>query len=303
MKSVVDIKKIIFAVIVIIGLSQVVRIYGMSEYNIAIADAIMHVVVVCIIAVIAWYVYGIVLVHLINWFDDSVESGEESGLYPLFAIIGKLVIIVASIWYIMAYLGIDLLVILTSIGVVGLAITFGAQSTLSQFFSGLNLLMARPFKAGDVIRMNGDTTTYQVRKVRLMNTVLEEWDTKEPYIIPNNTIAGATINNVTGERRAFCASIFMDIHFKSDLDKAKELMLKAALETEHIILDGSRPYPEVTFVALGASTLKAKLAAYGDDFNINDAIISDLMENIAKELRDHDVGYAPPTRYDVHMVD
>lgn len=296
----VDLRKVAFAIILLIGISQCARVYGMSEYNIAVLESVTYIILVLIVAVIVWYVYRLAIERLLNWFDDSVDSGDKSGLYPLLSVLGTLFIALGSVWIIMSHMGIDLLVILTSAGIIGLAITFGAQSTLSQFFSGLNLLMSRPFKAGDVIRLNNTHITYRVRKIGLMNTILEEWDTNEPYTFPNNQLSGAIVNNVTGEQKAFCAIVFLDIHYMSDLVRVKELMTKAAEMTQHIILDGTKPYPEVSFVEMTTTHVKAKLSAYGNDFEHNGKVISDLTENIVTILKENDIGYSPP-RYDVKI--
>lgn len=297
----IDLRKVAFAVIILIGISYCARIYGLSEYKVAVLQSAMMIAIICIAAVVIWYVYKFLIVHLIRWFDDAAaDDGEQSGMYPLFSVLGKLIIAICAVWYIMSYLGIDLLVILTSAGIIGLAITFGAQSTLSQFFSGLNVLLARPFKAGDVIRLNYSPLTYRVRKVGLMNTTLEEWDTSEPYVVPNNVIAGATVNNVTGERRAFCALIYTDIYYEADLDRAKEIILKAAERTENIILDGSQPYPKVIYSTFDRSYLRSKLTVFGTDFDIHSPIISDLIQNIMEDLRENDIGFAN-TKYDVYM--
>lgn len=296
----VDIRKIAFSLILLIAVYYCARIYGMSEYNVAILQSIMVIALICIGAVIIWFVYKFLIIKLIGWVDESIDTGDKSSMYPLFAVLGRLMIAICAVWYIMSYLGVDLLVILTSAGIVGLAITFGAQSTLSQFFSGLNILMARPFKAGDVIRLNYSTMTYRVRKVGLMNTTLEEWDTSEPYVVPNNIIATATVNNVTGERKAFCALIYTDIYYEADLDKAKEIIKKAAERTENIILDGSHPYPSVTFTGHDHSYVASKLTIYGKDFDNHGPIVSDVIQHIIEDLRDNDIGFAN-SKFDIYM--
>lgn len=302
MRMAVDIRKIAFAIVLLIGLSQCARVYGLSEYGIAIVETLTYISVVIIAAIIIWYLYKFLMIEILDWLDDSITDGKKSGLFPLFSVMGTLVISISAVWMILSHLGIDLLVILTSAGIVGLAVTFGAQSTLSQFFSGLNILVSRPFKVGDVIRLDGSNVTYRVRKIGLMNSILEEWESTESYSFPNNKLSGAVVNNVTGEQKAFCAMIILDIHYKSDLGRAKELMIQAAENTEHIILDDTKPYPNVTFIDLNTTHVKAKLSAYGNDFEHNGKIISDLIEKMVILLRDNNVGYSPP-KYEIRMCD
>lgn len=298
----IDPRKVIFILIILIGLSQCARVYGMSERNIAVVEAITFVCLVLIGSVILLYLYRFAIVKVLDWFDDDIEDGKKSGLYPLLSVMGTMFIAIAAVWIIMAYFGMDMWVMITSAGIIGLAITFGAQSTLSQFFSGLNILMSRPFKAGDVIRLNNSHVTYTVRKIGLMTTILEEWETAEPYTFPNNQLSGAIINNVTGERKAFSSAVFLDIHYRSDLNLVKDLMLKAAEMTEHVITDGSKPMPSISFEGMTTTHVKAKLAFYGDDFQSHGEIISDVIQNVVQNLRDNDIGYSPP-RYDIKICE
>ena len=64
---------------------------------------------------------------------------------------------------ILATLGFNLYAIITGAGIAGLAVSLGAQSMLQQFFSGVTLLITRPFKPGDMIRLGTDAAMLRVR--------------------------------------------------------------------------------------------------------------------------------------------
>ena len=296
----VDLRKIAFAIIILIGLAQVVRVYGLSEHSIAMFESVSYVTMIIIAAAIALYVYRYAIVRILGWFDESVDDGHRSSLFPLLSVMGTLVITISCIWIIMSYLGIDILVILTSAGIVGLAITFGAQSTLSQFFSGLNILMSRPFKVGDVIRLNNTHITYRVKKIGLMNTVLEEWDSHEPYSFPNNQLSNSVVDNVTTENEMFWIVLYVDILYDSDLNLARDVMMNALKKSPRIVLDGSMPGPSVWFVDTTTTHVHTKVSCFGECFTDNSPIINGIVENLVIGLRDADIGFKP-IRYDVNV--
>ena len=296
----VDIRKIAFAIIILFGLSQAVRVYGLSEYSIYVFQTASNVMITVIIALIALFVYRLVLIKVLTWFDESVDDGSKSGLFPLLSVMGTLIITLACMWAVMTYLGIDILVILTSAGIIGLALTFGAQNTLSQFFSGLNILMSRPFKVGDVIRLNNTHITYRVKKIGLMNTILEEWDSREPYSFPNNQLSNSIVDNVTTENEMFWIVLYVDILYDSDLNLAREVMLNALNKAPRVVLDGSVPGPSVWFVDTTTTHVHTKVSCFGECFADNSPIINGIVENLVIGLRDANIGFKP-IRYDINV--
>ncbi len=77
----------------------------------------------------------------------------------------------------------------------GLVIAFAAQDTLSNFFSGIHLLLDRPFKLGDVIYME-EGKYWRVLNVGMRSTRLYSIFDHELIIMPNNAVANQKIINV-----------------------------------------------------------------------------------------------------------
>lgn len=274
-KFTVDFRKIIFIVIVIFGLTYCARIYGLSEQGVATLQTVLGVIITVIVATIVWYAYKLLMTYVLAWFDESVTDGKESSIYPLLSILGRVAIVMTTIIVIMSSLGVDLLVALTSAGIVGLAITFGAQSTLSQFFSGLNLLLARPFKAGDVIRLNDEDHKLKVVKVGLMNTVFQEWDNAQIFSMPNDTVASSTVANMTHEKGVYCMILNYDLHYRTDIQKAKDITIETVLKHPNVLKDKAHT-PEFEIEDFKFPALKIKITMYIDDFTRHDPICSEV---------------------------
>ena len=91
--------------------------------------------------------------------------------------------------------GIEITALLAGAGIMGIVIAFAAQDTLSNFFSGIHLLLDRPFKIGDVIYMEPGKY-WRVINVGMRSTRLYSIFDHELVIMPNNSVANQKIINI-----------------------------------------------------------------------------------------------------------
>jgi small conductance mechanosensitive channel len=102
---------------------------------------------------------------------------------------GNLVVNVIFVLMLLAIFGLDVRPILAGLGVVGLAIGFGAQSLVKDFVSGLFILAEDQYGIGDKIQIG--TFIGKVRKITLRSTVIEDENGAKCYV------ANGSIVNVT----------------------------------------------------------------------------------------------------------
>lgn len=110
--------------------------------------------------------------------------------------------------------------VLAIIGAAGFVVAFALQNSLSNFASGLLMLIYRPFDLGDVIKVAGSLGT--VESMNLLSTQLRTPD-NQLVIVPNNSVWGDVIVNMTGitERRV---DLVFAIGYNDDIDKAKKIL-------------------------------------------------------------------------------
>ena len=94
----------------------------------------------------------------------------------------------------LSQIGIELAPLLTGFGVAGVIIGFALQDTLSNFASGLMILIYRPYDVGDMVKVAGVQGT--VKDMSLVSTTVQTIDNQR-LVIPNNKIWGDVINNIT----------------------------------------------------------------------------------------------------------
>lgn len=120
-------------------------------------------------------------------------------------------------------LGMDITPLLTGAGIVGVAIGFGSQSLVKDFFAGFFILVENQFRVGDVIEIGGRAGV--VERINLKTTVLRATD-GSVFIIPNGEIT--SVKNMT---YAWSRAVLdIGVGYETDLDKALEILQKVGDE-------------------------------------------------------------------------
>ena len=110
--------------------------------------------------------------------------------------------------------------VLAIIGAAGFVIAFALQNSLSNFASGILMLIYRPFDIGNTINVAG--VLGKVESMNLLSTQLRTPDNQQ-VIVPNNSVWGDVITNVTGitQRRV---DLVFGIGYSDDIDKAQKIL-------------------------------------------------------------------------------
>ncbi|GHA52043.1 mechanosensitive ion channel domain-containing protein [Photobacterium aphoticum] len=130
------------------------------------------------------------------------------------------VVLCIGLLFALAQVGLDLTPILTGFGVAGVIIGFALQDTLSNFASGMMLLIYRPFDVDDFVEAGG--TSGKVSHMSLVSTTIKTFD-NQILIVPNSKIWGDTIKNITHERVRRVDMVF-GIGYSDDVEKAEKVL-------------------------------------------------------------------------------
>jgi small conductance mechanosensitive channel len=148
----------------------------------------------------------------------------------------------------LSQMGIRLGPLLAGLGIAGFIVGFALQDTLSNFASGIMILLYRPYDVGDLIDVAGVFGT--VNKMSLVSTSISTLD-NQMIVVPNNKIWGDVIKNVTAQNRRRVDMVF-GIAYNDDINKAEEI-LNDILKSHDKILD--HPEPMVRLHTLGESSV------------------------------------------------
>ena len=231
--------------------------------------------------------------------SDWLTVGKTDTQYgPLLEIIGSLLIIIFGITNFLSTYHVDFGVLLAGVGVVGLVFALAAQDTLSNFFSGILLLLDQGFKTGDMIYFND--TYCLIRDIGLRSTKIYDIVNHVMIITPNNSLANQNILNLTRPDRYYRIRIEVGVSYDSDPDQVEKLLLEVAEKNSDVEQNDPTRMPLVRFQDFGDSSLTFVLVAWINNVIKIRQINSDLHHQVFGKLKDAGVTIAFPQR-DVHI--
>jgi len=138
--------------------------------------------------------------------------------------------------------------VLAVIGAAGFVIAFALQNSLSNFASGILMMLYRPFDVGDAVDVGG--TQGKVESMNLLSTYIKSFDNKL-VIVPNNSVWGGVITNITGTDKRRVDMVF-GIGYQDDVDRAQRV-LEEIIDAHQLVLRD--PEPVVRLNELGESSV------------------------------------------------
>ncbi len=237
--------------------------------------------------------------YIVPLMSDWINIGKSDTQYgPLLDIIGSILIIVFGLTNFLSTFNVEFGVLVAGVGVVGLVIALAAQDTLSNFFSGILLLLDQGFKTGDMIYFND--TYCLIREIGLRSTKIYDIVNHVIIIIPNNALANQNILNLTKPDRYYRLRIEVGVSYDSNPDEVEAALLEVAKENPSIEQDDPTRKPLVRFQNFGDSTLNFALVAWIKNVIKMRQINSDLHHQVFAKLRAEKIVIAFPQR-DVHL--
>lgn len=178
------------------------------------------------------------------------------------------------------------------LGAAAFAVGFALQGSLSNFASGVMLIIFRPVKVGDFIEGAGQSGT--VEEVGIFVTVLNTPDNKVIYI-PNSKLMGDSIINYSVKDKRRVDMVF-GISYSDDIDKAKKVINQIISNDPRILKD---PAPQIVVSALADSSVNFNVRPW---VNSSDywGVYFDVTEAIKKSFDDHELSIPFPQR-DVYI--
>jgi potassium efflux system protein len=203
------------------------------------------------------------------------------------------VVAVGVIW-IFGFLGGDWSQIQWIVAALGVGIGFGLQEIVANFISGLIILFERPIRIGDVVTVGN--TDGVVTRIQIRATTIRNWDRKE-LLVPNKNFITQELLNWSLSDQTTRILLRVGIAYGSDVEKAMQIMERAAAEHPNILAD---PAPFVVFEEFGDNALLLSLRCFIGEIDYRLRTISDINLAIDKGMSMAGVEIAFPQR-DVHL--
>ncbi|MEW5559035.1 mechanosensitive channel MscK [Enterobacter asburiae] len=163
---------------------------------------------------------------------------------------------------------------------------FGLGEIFGNFVSGLIILFERPVRIGDTVTIG--TFSGSVSKIRIRATTITDFDRKE-VIIPNKAFVTERLINWSLSDTITRVVIRLGVAYGSDLDKVKEVLLKAASEHPKVMHE---PEPSVFFTTFGPSTLDHELRLYVRELRDRSYTVDEINRTIDRLCRENGINIA-----------
>ncbi len=196
----------------------------------------------------------------------------------------------------------NLIGLLASLGLGGLAIAFAAQKILEQFLSALVLYLDRPFIPGDYIRISGGELG-RVESIGLRSTKIRALAKSTVRVIPNSTLVNQEIENVTRAKKVMCL-LYLD--FERPLEEQDGALVRQVIEESTNSLFGIDPGSTNISLIENARGLKVRarvtffiLGSYENSISLRKRLLELANENITQRLAAFDINFRAqePTIY------
>ena len=243
-----------------------------------------------VLAALAIFVIGRIVARAVaNWLRLAMQRvGPDETLSRFFGNLAYTGLLVFVILTAISTLGVPTTNFLAILGAAGLAVGLALKDSLSNFSSGVMLVMFRPFKVGDQIDAAG--TGGVVDAIGIFNVTLKTPDNRV-ITVPNSLVYSGAITNYNAEPRRRI-DLIVPIGYDADIPQAKAVITAITAAETRI---QRQPAPEVAVqdVLPAAVTLAVRVWVasehYGD-------VRSDLLERIKRSLDKHHLAIPPEQR-------
>lgn len=159
---------------------------------------------------------------------------QPSALFRNFVVAwAKRAVVILAIIVGLETIGVRTAPIIAGLGVAGFIVGFAVQGTLSNFASGMMLLIYQPFDVGDVCEVAGNVG--EIKELTIVNTTLLTGDNRT-VIVPNSAVWGATIINITRQKTRR-VDLTVSVSYKTNLDKCRQILLDLVNKQPEVLKD------------------------------------------------------------------
>lgn len=231
------------------------------------------------------------------WLAAIVRSGlKKSGVEEtLRRFFGKLIYYLLLAGVVIAaagQLGIETTSFVAIVGAAGLAIGLALKDSLSNFASGVMLILFRPFKVGDAVTAGG--VTGKVQQIDIFSTIILSPDNQR-IIVPNSTITADVITNINAEENRRI-DLVVGIGYDDNIGLAKNVLEELIRADSRILTD---PAPTIGVAELADSSVNLIVRPWVKSEEYWDVRL-DVTEKIKLTFDEKGISFPYPQQ-DVHM--
>lgn len=263
-----------FVVLLLFGIRSSLQTLLLPSGLGRIVDVSSLLVVIVVWAYVLFRAWNEVALVYARRLAQHTSSTIDNRALPLLEKLGGVLIVLFAVVASLQVLGVGFSWLLAGGAFVSIVVGLAAQDTLSNFFSGIHLLVDQPFREGDEIQFE-DGPICTVRRVGLRSTHLYNRQEHDLLIVPNNMLATQLVTNLTRPDRKQRLQVEVGVAYRSDPDKVKRILTEAAM-AHPLVLREPGNEPTVRLTGFGDSALTFALVFWVGDHLHRFSVPSDL---------------------------
>ncbi len=251
---------------------------------------------VTIVAIAAWK-----LVDLMGfWYQEQTDThgGRKDAAFLLTQRFLRGTILFLGLIVILDRFGVNVTALLAALGIGGLALSLGAQETLSNMISGLIILMDQPFMVGHRIEIQELGTWGDVVEIGMRSTRIRTRDNRL-VIVPNATISANQVVNYSYPDPRYRVQMDIGIGYGQDIEKMRQNIIDTVRNVEGILPD--KPV-EALYSEMGASAMMFRVRWWIESFEDTRHVYDRVNTALQRALDDAGIDM-PFDTYNINLID
>ncbi|MGB0652912.1 MAG: mechanosensitive ion channel family protein [Thermoplasmatota archaeon] len=274
-----------FLLIFTYGLTESAQALELPVWALGALETTWVLVLIFGLTVIVYRVWHEVVLGVGKKMAAKTTSTLDDRLYPLLEKVGRVIIVVAALFFAVDSLGVNLAFFAAGGAILSLVIAFAAQDTLGNLFAGVFILLDQPFREGDRIEIKDEQTWGDVVHIGLRSTRIRTRDNRM-VVVPNTLIGSNAVVNHSFPDASYRIGTDVGVAYGTDVEKARAVLLEAAGSVEGVLGDQRI---EALFLGFGASSLDFHVRAWFPHYLDTKRYQDKLNTAIEKALRDADI--------------
>jgi len=271
-----------------------IRIFIVPLLELNIVDMINNAIIILLITLLVIKIVDVLIEHWGKAFARRTRSKIDESLLTLFHRFSKIILFIIGIIIILSNFNVEITPFLASLGIMGIVLGFALQSTLSNIFGGISLILDKNFKVGDTVKLSTNELG-RIVDIGLRSTKMRTFD-NEMLVIPNGKLADATLQNYALPTLFARARIPFGVEYGSDVDKVRKIVIETLSKMKNVIKKDKDHPVQVLFMDMGDSALEFEARFWVESYEIRFNTKIEATELIYKALVKSKVGIPFPTR-------